>query len=1077
MRKKLLEALAIYEEELILLLWTAALLFLVRSSGMVLNNYAETVFLKRFGVEYMPIVNMLNAIATFVLTGVLTAFMGRVSEPRLLSYLFVLCGLSVAAIRIVIPFEVEIVYPLLFMLKSQFELLQALLFWNIANDLFNTRQSKRLFPLLTAGGVVGLIAGSLGTPFLAGVFGFDNLLYVYMVMAVLAVFTVKGMGRRFPTLVFAGRGGGPVNRRKLMVEEIRKVFPLIKKSALVKIILVLTFMPNVVIPIMNYQFNFAIDRHFVTEGGMITFFGYFRGILNIISLFILLFVGRIYGRWGVPVALMFHPFNYIIAFTSFLLRFDVFSAVYARMSTNIIRTTINMPANAIMVGLFPDSYRSIIRPFLRGTVVRAALLLGSALILVSQGLFHPRYLSFVAFPFLLAWLAAPVVLKMKYPKILLNLISTNLMDIKAMETEHLARIFKGDKINTELRQLFLDSRGSDAVWYARLLKTFFGKKADEDLVLNLDGQDDTTRIELINMLSPESIPSYTRLLAGYLDPEKPELTISVLKRLVGTRLSGGPYIDAQKLLNSKDRVVCGMALALMYNEDREKYGARIASLLAEEHPWERRSGIVAAGGTCDKAFVPELLRLLSAEPNTSLIPDIIEAIAGIGPDDCNSIIRPFLSHPSEDVRLAALNGLSIEDDITFSEVVNRIGDDSGTVSKKAGQVIRNSEYRNNTILIQALGEYGKRLREGVFELLEDLDIKDLDLYRFARKNIESCHICLAMGIQIETMPDTSSRALVKQHLFRKKEVLLENVIRVLAIQDKTGRMQAVRRGVYSTDRRQRSNAIELMNESLDKRVVRLILPLLESPSPAIALEKGKKEFNVPDFDDDGKILFSMLFDSKDWTDIVFALVLAHDNPNLIVRTEGNRPGHLESAGPFRERIIQKEIEMIEKRKEQGGMPDKENVSAGLSLAERILLLKGVEIFSGLYPGELAAISSVTEEVDYEEGEIVIRQGDSGDTVFLVVKGMVEVLKDKEDGTQRVLDRIGAGDAFGEMALLEGSRRSATIRTMESSRFLTLHKQEFNETVMEYPGIALKICAVLSRRIRHLHGKLDELAEK
>ncbi|MFO7752927.1 MAG: hypothetical protein R6V41_07390, partial [Desulfobacteraceae bacterium] len=63
MRKRILEALAIYEEELILLLWTAALLFLVRSSGMVLNNYAETVFLKRFGVEYMPIVNMLNAIA------------------------------------------------------------------------------------------------------------------------------------------------------------------------------------------------------------------------------------------------------------------------------------------------------------------------------------------------------------------------------------------------------------------------------------------------------------------------------------------------------------------------------------------------------------------------------------------------------------------------------------------------------------------------------------------------------------------------------------------------------------------------------------------------------------------------------------------------------------------------------------------------------------------------------------------------------------------------------------------------------------------------------------------------------
>ncbi|MFW6055196.1 MAG: Npt1/Npt2 family nucleotide transporter, partial [Thermodesulfobacteriota bacterium] len=363
MRDVLLNWLKLYEEEIAIFLWTAALLFLVRSSGMILNNYAETTFLKRYGVEYLPIVNMLNSIATLVVTGILAAIMARLPGTKLLTYLFVFCGASVAAIRFLVPLGYELIYPVLFMLKSQFELLQALLFWNLANDLFNTRQSKRIFPLLTAGGVIGLIIGSFGTPYLARAFSFDNLLFVYLGLTLLGALLLTGMSRQVPQLPRAKKRREKSAERTPMFEELKKVLPLLRESALLKIVLVLSFMPNVVIPIMNYQFNFAVDEYFATESGMLEFFGYFRGILNIISLIILLFVGRIYGRFGLPVALMFHPFNYMIAFMAFLLRFDIFSAVYARMSTNILRTTINIPANSILIGLFPESYRSLVRPF------------------------------------------------------------------------------------------------------------------------------------------------------------------------------------------------------------------------------------------------------------------------------------------------------------------------------------------------------------------------------------------------------------------------------------------------------------------------------------------------------------------------------------------------------------------------------------------------------------------------------------------------------------------------------------------------------------------------------------------
>jgi ATP/ADP translocase len=413
----------VHEEEIGLFMWTVALLFLVRSSGIFLNNYAETAFLKRYGVEYMPIVNMINAVVTFFVMGVMTGFMTRMPGARLLSRLFIFCGLSVACIRATIPFGIDLIYPALFMLKSQYEVLLALLFWNLANDLFNTRQSKRLFPLITAGGVIGQILGSFATPLVARWLHLDNLLLVYMVTALAGAWAVHAMGNRYPTLLFQQKKEGQKKTRASMIEEFKTVLPMIRSSVLVKILVVLTFMPNVVIPIMNYQFNFAVNEQFATESGLIEFFSYFRGVLNIISLVILLFVGKLYDRFGLPVALMFHPFNYMLVFITFLFRFDALAAMYARMSANIIRTTINIPATAVVTGLFPESYRAMIRPFLRGTVVRIGLFLGSGLILLSDTLFHPRYLSLVAMPFVLAWLVTPFVLKRRYAGILLDLVS------------------------------------------------------------------------------------------------------------------------------------------------------------------------------------------------------------------------------------------------------------------------------------------------------------------------------------------------------------------------------------------------------------------------------------------------------------------------------------------------------------------------------------------------------------------------------------------------------------------------------------------------------------------------------
>lgn len=1064
----------VYEDEIALLLWTVALLFIIRSAGTLLNNFAETAFLKRYGVEYLPVVNMINAVVTFFITGVLTAFTGRMAATRLLSRVFIICGVCITLMRLAIPLGFEIIYPVLFMMKSQFEMLQALMFWNLANDLYNTRQSKRLFPLVTAGGVVGMILGSFLTPWMASVFRMDNLLYVYLALTLSGAFLVNAMTSRFPTLIFSDHKTGGAKGRTPMIEEIKRVVPLIKESTLFKIVLVLTFMPNVVIPILNYQFNYAIDSQFASESGMIHFFGYFRGFLNIISLFILLFVGRIYGRWGISVALMFHPFNYAIALLGFLFRFDIFAAMYARMSINVIRTTINVPANAILMGLFPDSYRAMVRPFLRGTVVRAALFLGSGLILISTHYFdlHPRYLTLVALPFVIAWAAAPFVLKSAYTRILMDLMKTDMFEFKQFDGKQLAQIFKGGKIQEALINAFLKADGKNTVWYARLLKHFGIENFDSLILEKLPSQKESVQIALVNMLSKELEQEAMKQLLGQAHPDAHGVSIAAFSHLIQCenhcRIDALEKVPMEMFLNSANAGVRGHALACLWPKEPEKCAATLNAWLASPEDDDQRAGAVCAGFVGDDVVTPMLLNLLYASPSPGLIADLLVSLSKLGMEDINDVIFPYLIHGDKRIRKAAVTALDINDETAFGHALQRVGDSDESIRELAAQRIRDAKYQNNRIVVESLAVPDTRLRKGLFELLEHLDIKDGDIYHFARKGLENCYLYIAMGLNIDSLPTTPVRELVKTHLFQKKELILENVIRVLVIRDETGRMKTAWKGIFSLNQKHNANAIELLGDLLDRRLFDTMRPLLESPTPEVAVMEGRPFVTIPEFDSKGVEVFHRLVLSKDWVDVVMGLDLSLEDPEL------KEPvSFWETHDAFTSHHIIKEIEMIKHKKAADVKEKKGSSRQEISLAEKIMLLREIDIFSDLKVAELAAIAAVTEEVSYPPDEKVFKQNDVGDSVFMVISGLVEVVRELSLEDRVVLDTINRGGAFGEMALLDDSPRSATIQTVEFSRFLTLHKQAFNETVMEYPRIALQICSILSQRIRHLHGKIDQ----
>ncbi|MDH4141448.1 MAG: cyclic nucleotide-binding domain-containing protein [Chloroflexota bacterium] len=110
---------------------------------------------------------------------------------------------------------------------------------------------------------------------------------------------------------------------------------------------------------------------------------------------------------------------------------------------------------------------------------------------------------------------------------------------------------------------------------------------------------------------------------------------------------------------------------------------------------------------------------------------------------------------------------------------------------------------------------------------------------------------------------------------------------------------------------------------------------------------------------------------------------------------------------------------------------------------------------------------------YEDGEIVVRQGEVGDCLYVIQDGTVEFLTE-EDGTEVILRTAGANEVFGEMAIFERQTRSATVRARGPARILTVDKKNFMRRINEDPSLAFNLVVTMSHRVRELSHEVVQL---
>jgi hypothetical protein len=144
----------------------------------------------------------------------------------------------------------------------------------------------------------------------------------------------------------------------------------------------------------------------------------------------------------------------------------------------------------------------------------------------------------------------------------------------------------------------------------------------------------------------------------------------------------------------------------------------------------------------------------------------------------------------------------------------------------------------------------------------------------------------------------------------------------------------------------------------------------------------------------------------------------------------------------------------------------------LSLMERVLFLRHVPLFAGLAPIDVKHIAALADERLFHDAEVIARQGDPGDEMFIIVSGEVSVREGVANQSEREITCRSAGDVVGEMAIISQEPRVASLIAQGPIRLLSVGRKQFEGMLRERPEISLAVMRVLIARLKECERETE-----
>ena len=138
-------------------------------------------------------------------------------------------------------------------------------------------------------------------------------------------------------------------------------------------------------------------------------------------------------------------------------------------------------------------------------------------------------------------------------------------------------------------------------------------------------------------------------------------------------------------------------------------------------------------------------------------------------------------------------------------------------------------------------------------------------------------------------------------------------------------------------------------------------------------------------------------------------------------------------------------------------------------------LRAIPLFAEVSDVDLEAVASLLIERRFPKNKTIVEEGMPGDYMYLVCDGRVKVTKLSGDGREKILEMLGSGSFFGELSLLDGAPRSASVKALTETRMLALSRGDFLNLLHRSPDLSMAVIQELTARLRQMDDQASSLS--
>jgi HEAT repeat protein len=642
-----------------------AVAFLASGGMMIAQSAIDALFFARYGVDRLPILYVLVGVTMFAATAGVGRLFARLGRGR--AFLVVFAVIAAAALlgRLAIVSGQGWVYAALWLVYSVAEFIQVLAVWGLAGLIADTRQAKRFFPVIGAGGVCGLILGGAVTPTLAGTLGSENLLVVWSALAagagVLGLLLVRtrapfalagpGRGRR--------RGGG-----------MSAAFDDVRSSQLLRWMSVAGLLTSLLFSLLYLPFSAAAVDRYPNADDLAGFFGlFFAAAMGTALVVSLLVTGRLLARFGVPAVILVLPVLYLVAFGVL-----AFAAVFATLAFFRFAQVTWVSGGSsstweALVNTIPPERRDRVRAFLYGVPKQLGTITAGGVGLAAQALDEPRILYVAGLLGAAAAILAMYRVRVAYPRALVSALREGRPTIFGSPGDPRPVYLHADSTALSALEELLHDDDSDV---RRLAVQALGElelpAAADDLLRatdDVDAEVRATALRALARLGSASAAGRARALA--FDPDG-----SVRLAALGVLGDLGLEPD-EALLDDSDTAVRAFAAALLCSTSG-RADEVLTGLLGADDPELRVGGLTAITAAARPNTNLRALKALQ-DPEWHVRAEAAKAVAATAGHSAVDPLVAALSDDDQRVRLAAAEALGTIGEPAVARVGQALDDD------------------------------------------------------------------------------------------------------------------------------------------------------------------------------------------------------------------------------------------------------------------------------------------------------------------------------------------------------------------------------------------------------------------